>query len=431
MVARDHYNWPLIARQAAELIGKGMAPTFRAISDALDIPYNTMHNAFYDKFGMRAKDLINLPKMKFGEGGKDEDSRYAGIDPKQITRLLKSESMPLGELSDHLDRGPKTVERALTQMISDGYGIVISGRVSMPEYLPADPLPTLCDEPTAAVLRWLQISDTHIGSTHAQISAVKRIVEIAYQEFGVKHVLHSGDLTAGWNMYRGQQNELYAMGADDQADAAANTLPQLKGMSYYILGGNHDYSFDKQSGHNVVKMACNLRPDWHYAGFDLAEIPMWAVKGKTRASTVLWHPSGGVPYALSYRGQKIAAEISRKELLEVVLEDKPAPTVRWVQWGHLHVSDFFPHGPMWVMGPGCFEGTNGYLKAKGLTPTIQGVIVEAHLTEKGLIQRQSLTPIQFIELENDYRTGWIPSLARRAEQLEPVFGPESRAGVRA
>ena len=387
----------------------------------MDIHWNTLANGFLRHFKLVAKDLPNLPKINLGEDT-EETKQYEGIDPKRVMKLLKAASMPLSELADRLDRGSQTVERVLLAMVNDGYGIVMAGQISLPKYTPPDPLPTLCDQKTAIELKWLMISDTHIGSTHAQISAMKRAVQIAADKFGVRHVLHSGDLVAGWNMYRGQQNELYAHSAEDQADAALHTLPEIKGLQYYILGGNHDYSFYKQNGHNVVKSACEKRADWHYAGFDQAEVPIWQVKGEVKASSILWHPSGGVPYALSYRGQKIAAEISRKELLEVVMEQKPAPTVRWIQWGHLHVSDFFPHGPIWVVGPGCFEGTNGYLKSKGLTPVIQAVVVQVELTENGLIQQSTFTPIQFTELENDYRTGWIPSLARRAEQLEPIFG---------
>jgi len=140
------------------------------------------------------------------------------------------------------------------------------------------------------------------------------------------------------------------------------------------------------------------------------------------ASAILWHPSGGVPYAVSYKGQKFAAQISRQELTDVVVGEKPAPTVRFIFWGHLHVSDLFPHGPIWVIGPGCFEGTNGYLKTKGLTPVIQGIVMEADVTETGLITRIHPHPISFVEQERDYMCGWVPALERRPKtELDPLY----------
>lgn len=117
----------------------------------------------------------------------------------------------------------------------------------------------------------------------------------------------------------------------------------------------------------------------------------------------------------------MAAEVTRQELAEIVMEEKHSPTVRFIFWGHLHVSDFFPHGPIWVIGPGCFEGTNGYLAAKGLRPVVQGLIVEADITEKGLVSGVHLHPIPFMEQDNDYLAAWVPHMAQESQQIEPVF----------
>jgi predicted phosphodiesterase len=205
-------------------------------------------------------------------------------------------------------------------------------------------------------------------------------------------------------------------------DSLCNTLPQWKDTRYIMIGGNHDYSFMKMNGHNVIQAAAGKRKDFVYAGFDQAEIPLIERDHQVKASAVLWHPSGGVPYALSYRGQKFAAEVTRDELAEVVMDEKPSPTVRFVIWGHLHVADWFPYGPIEVFGPGCFEGTNGYLKAKGLRPTIRGLIVEADIAENGLIASTHIHPLNFMEREDDYHAAYNPMLAREAKmKIEPVF----------
>jgi hypothetical protein len=237
----------------------------------------------------------------------------------------------------------------------------------------------------------------------------------------VENFLVTGDILAGNDVYKGQVNDLYAHGANEQMESLCHSLPEIEGVRYHMIGGNHDYSFMKSAGLNVVKMAAGMRQDFRYCGFDQAEVPLVAYRDEVTVSAILWHPSGGVPYALSYRGQKIAAEISRKELMEVILEKKPSPTVRFIFWGHLHVSDMFPHGPIWVIGPGCFEGTTSYLKAKGLTPVIQGLIIEAEITENGLLAGVHVHAYPFIEAEEDYHCGWEPSLAHEQTKLEVMY----------
>ena len=118
----------------------------------------------------------------------------------------------------------------------------------------------------------------------------------------------------------------------------------------------------------------------------------------------------------------MAAEVTRQEMAEMVMEEKLSPTVRFVFWGHLHVSDFFPHGPIWVIGPGCFEGTTNYLKQKGLRPVVQGLVIESDITERGLIAGMHIHPFPFMEQENDYKAAWLPEQAREAQRMEPVFG---------
>jgi hypothetical protein len=136
----------------------------------------------------------------------------------------------------------------------------------------------------------------------------------------------------------------------------------------------------------------------------------------------MWHPSGGVPYALTYRGQKFAAELAQRELVEIITGKKERPRTRFIFWGHLHVAASFPHGPIQVIGPGCFEGRNSYLKQKGLTPMIQGVVVEAKITDEGLIQEFTAHELRYVEQEDDWHNAWIPSQARQAhERIVPMF----------
>jgi len=335
---------------------------------------------------------------------------------------LKKKPLSLTELADALDRGSTSVSGALDAMIADGYEFTREDNRIMADYQPAPVLPTLWDQPRERI-RFAVGSDVHFGSRHMQASSLLRFIRLAVEEYEVRHFLWAGDMTAGVGVYRGQANDLYAHSAEDQLESLVKTIPHYDDVQHIMIGGNHDYSFMKQNGFNIVKTACEKREDFTYAGFDYADVPLTQDKrGNVTASAVLWHPSGGVPYALSYRGQKMAAEVTRQEMAELVMEEKHSPTVRFVFWGHLHVSDMFPHGPIWVVGPGCFEGTNGYLKQKGLRPVVQGLIVEADVTDKGILAGVHLHPIPFLEQEDDYLAAWVPQSARDAERIEPVFG---------
>lgn len=403
----------------------------RALSAHLQIPENTLYSGLQREYGIKSGDLAALAAWSLPSDGIISKNpadllpaQYNEIDPAAVRSALEKKPLTLNELADQLDRGPKTIDLALEAMIADGYEFARNENRITADYKPAPVLPTLWDEPKERI-RFGVASDPHIGSKHAQVSALLRFIRLGVEEYDIHHFLWAGDMTAGVGVYRGQQNDLYAHSAEDQMESLVKTFPVYEGVQHIMIGGNHDYSFMKQNGFNIVKTACDKREDFTYAGFDYAEIPLTQnAKGAVTASAVLWHPSGGVPYALSYRGQKMAAEVTRQELAEVVMEEKSSPTVRFVFWGHLHVSDIFPHGPIWVIGPGCFEGTNGYLKQKGLRPVVQGLIMEADITERGLVAGVHIHPFPFMEQEDDYKAAWVPHLEQESKKIEPVFGVE-------
>lgn len=433
MAGADHYDWRMLLARAAQAIeASDVEPTMTEVATFLNIPRSGVSQGFKREFGISTGDLPSLPKSvkaRLEAHALQHPERapgilsYAGIDPATVIHLLQRRSMRLSELAERLDRGRLTVEHAIEGMQADGIMVQIEEdeTVSLPNYLPADPLPTLQDLPSRKI-KFALLSDPHIGSKFSQVSALKAFLRKAKEVHGVRTNLWAGDAVAGVGVYRGQHNELYAHGAQDQVDAFVNTIPYDSEVQNILLGGNHDYSLYKISGTDPIRMICNQRPDFKYAGYDQADVPLTEDEaGNVATSILLWHPTGGVPYALSYRGQKFAAEVSRDELTNVVMEKKPSPTVRFIAWGHLHVSDMFPHGPIWVIGPGCFEGRNSYLKAHGLFPVIQGVVVEADLTPSGLIQELTIRPIPFVEQENDYRCSWIPDNAREREEIDVVY----------
>ncbi|GAI76942.1 unnamed protein product, partial [marine sediment metagenome] len=115
----------------------------------------------------------------------------------------------------------------------------------------------------------------------------------------VDFILHPGDLVDGMNMYRGHHNEIFKHGADEQRKYVVDNYPKsTRGTKTYVIGGQHDFSFYKQNGHDILRAICQDRKDLVYRGFFDAS---FSVKG---VDVKMNHPGGGVAYARSYKLQK-------------------------------------------------------------------------------------------------------------------------------
>lgn len=407
---RDHYS-EYTAREAAEIL-------------------STLGLGHITRSGVRhhLKDKLGL---SYGRGRKPSPTTDRALDDDRviiegvrahavITALKRHKTLTLHQLSEILDRSESTVESVIAEMTNRGFAITQDHRrVTLPQrpVVDVEPSPLFPNGNTTDVALGI-ISDTHTGSKFEQVTAVHNFVHIAQEEYGVKHVLHAGDAFAGINVYRGQQSEIYAHTAEEQAEAVANNLPRHKGLQYYLLGGNHDYSFYKLAGLDVrTLLESKGRDDITLLDYDVATLPL--LPG---IDARLWHPSGGPAYALSYRGQKYASQVGFDELMAVVLDEKPAPTIRPVVVGHFHTIFMFEQGPMTILGAGCFEGTNSYLKRKGLVPYIGGWILQCRFVD-GMLHRITPTLIRYREIEDDWKGWWLKRQPKReaTEVLEPIF----------
>ena len=240
------------------------------------------------------------------------------------------------------------------------------------------------------------VSDPHFGSKSCQLTALNEFSEIMKHK-GVHHVFCPGDLCAGFEVYPGQVHDVYAMDAKGQEDTTLLNLPS--GFDWYVLGGNHDYSFIKRGGgYNIISTIASKRTDIHYVGFDQAIVPIL-----NNVDAMLVHPSGGVPYSVSYRLQKNIEQVTISELQNVVRGVKDKPTIRFVMLGHLHIQMQAMFGSIWGAQCGTFEGQTNYLKRKGLIPCIGGWIVKASLGKNGLLKNFESKFYIFDEIEDDWK----------------------------
>ena len=192
------------------------------------------------------------------------------------------------------------------------------------------------------------LSDVHKGSLYHQAD----LLELAYDVFEkeeIKDVYVVGDILAGEKMYRGQEYELFAHGADAQIDLAANTWPEKKGILTHFITGNHDLSFWKQSGVDVGRRLESLRDDFRYLGREEADIVFETDYGKARMRLV--HPGKGTAYAMSYHPQKYIESLEGGRKPHLVL------------MGHYHKSDMMPqYRNVALVQSGCIEAQTPFMR---------------------------------------------------------------------
>lgn len=339
-----------------------------------------------------------------------------GIDLTQLARAIRNQPRTLRELSREFDRAEETVREALDALKAQHYNVVETARrVAIDTHTAHAALPKLALDADAMIIPLAIASDIHVGSTGQQITALQRFEREAVERYAVKAILHPGDILAGCGVYRGQAHDLYLPTPDAQIEGADRVLRAWPGVKRIVLGGNHDFSTIKASGHDALKALCARRKDMLYCGYDAYDLAL-----TDKADLRLWHPSGGPSYAVSYRLQKGIESVSFEELQRAI-DHNETPNLRGVLAGHLHVECELQRGPIFGMQCGCFEGQTNYLKAKGLYPQIGGFIVWLTLTDGGLIARRRFEFIPFREIRDDWKN--YPELWEDAAQAtaEPLF----------
>lgn len=420
------HDWEVIMAQATKI-----APECVSLSELarkLDKARSTLRDAL-----ARMNDGQGMTFEEFKAQAATSPDMFQGVPATKVVRFLRKAPRTRKEISALLDRSEDTVDDVLASMIAAGYSIerhlerfVVPPRPVLETDMP-DLFPSHADgsPPTYMDITFGVLSDTHCGSKAEQPTALHDFCHIAYEEYGVRHFLHGGDVMAGFGVYKGQMMDVYATTGAEQARIAMNNIPYFADARWYMLGGNHGFSFYKAAGLDARREmlrdhpqhGLNARGDITLLPFDAADLPL--LPG---IDAHLWHPAGGIPYAYSYRGQRAADQLAFDELMEVTVGAKPKPTLRLLVIGHMHVMYTFFAGPIFVVGAGCFEGRTSYLLRKGLIPHIGGWIIKCRFVD-GFLHRVSPTAIRYREIDGDWQHWNARRLAKGREivEYEPLF----------
>jgi biotin operon repressor len=386
---------PYVPQEAIDIFSR---PSDNTAKDVLEAGIKTWDgDPCSDRTARRWKRYFTLGVAEPGSVELGRESEITDGEILLLHKLIKNKPMSLRELSEALDRSTSSVKAIIGRMEDEGYNIASTHdtvqvltniSVRKPDIFPS----YLAD---SMVVRMAIFSDWHCGSKHQQITALRHSIRTA-RERGYRLFMVPGDLTAGYRVYAGQDIDLYAHTSEAQEKAFERELQPLPDETWVVLGGNHDFSWLKRSSIDVVWRVCNKYDNVYFVGYDQRDIPI-----TDQFSVRLWHPSGGVPYAVSYRLQKGMENLAYESLTNLVLQNK-APTIRAIFTGHLHIeASLFRGGILGLQVP-CYEGRNGYLLQKGLRPEIGGYLVDFHLNDAGKIVRIAKELLTYSEVDDDY-----------------------------
>ena len=351
-----------------------------------------------------------------------------------VVRLIKNNPLSVEEISDKIDRSVRSVNAILDEIERQGYNLSRHERqVMVPTAVPIRPpdrLPEYLVKNHRIVFGI--VSDLHCGSKETQITNLRHFLSYARGQ-GVTTFFLPGDIFAGFGVYREQIVDLYLYDADSQIAAAKEVLGIRPEERWFVLGGNHDFSFMRNGGVDAVWQFCRDYDNVFYLGYDAADIPLTPQVGVR-----LWHPSGSVPYASSYRLQKgmerMAYEQVRdigkwvvggdgpRQLEQLIADSRESnPVVKVIIAGHLHIDAKVHQGGVLGIQAACFEGQTNYLKRKSLSPQIGGYIVELILDDSGMIVGERIEFRTYRPIERDYLNYPLSVPVRKPDEVKEVF----------
>lgn len=211
------------------------------------------------------------------------------------------------------------------------------------------------------------ISDTHLGSKAEHLDELNDFYD-EVQRRGIDIVFHAGDIGDGWNVHKGQIDEVKgaASGWDRLTDYVVDNYPQRDGVDTLFISGNHDHKLQRRTGIWFSERIDERRDDLHWCGDSQAT---FVFDRENDINLELIHPSGGNPYTVGYR-------------LQTLYRERPVdnrPTIAAV--GHIHGSMYAETEGVKGLYAGCWKGLTTYGKRKGHVSNIGGWIIDMKIED--------------------------------------------------
>jgi predicted phosphodiesterase len=201
------------------------------------------------------------------------------------------------------------------------------------------------------------MSDNHGGSIYSDDSLVLAALAEMEKE-GCQFLVHAGDCVEGMMNRPGSVYELSRIGYKAQRDGAVELFKNW-GKPIFMVGGNHNGSFDSKFGvgMDITEDICSRIPGASYIGSLEGDISIGGVPVK------VFHGNDGSSYALSYREQKIIDMMTPGE--------RPSMLIT----GHTHKSMYFKYQGVQVICGGTLQYQTPFMRGKKLAAHVGWWIV--------------------------------------------------------
>ena len=234
-------------------------------------------------------------------------------------------------------------------------------------------------------------SDTHLGSKYQQLTHWRHFARDVAPAWKPDIAFHCGDVVDGTHkMHRGMEYEQFVLGAEGQAAYAIENWPEVVGIRQkpvlqYVVGGNHDGSFFKDSGADILTTIARERSDIEVLGAPAATFHV------ENLQIYLLHPSGGPAYARSYKPQKLIEQF----------DPSAKPHVHIC--GHWHIPVHVPaYDGVEAFTLPSFQAQTPYLKTKGLFSVIGGLLLDIEYDGHGITSLRTHWQIYRRAIPHDY-----------------------------
>lgn len=312
-----------------------------------------------------------------------------------VLDIVMKEPASVSEISRRIDRSSETVIKTIDALRAKHHEVVLD-ETRHEVSIPREPSKVFVPTDFKYLRKFYRIgiaSDTHLCSKYQQLTLLHDAYTI-FDDRQVDFILHAGDLVDGIDMYREHMQEIFKHNAPDQKQYVIDNYPRSKGRTKtYIIGGQHDRSFYKQNGYDIVEHICEKRKDLVYKGFFQAR---FTIKG---LPIELQHPGGGLAYALSYNPQKMVESISGYVLSIMRASPefyKVLPALLLI--GHYHVPMHLPrYMGIDVSTLPCFQAQTPYLQQKKKMPVIGCAVAEIWL---GQDNNLSSVKLEYINMDS-------------------------------
>jgi len=311
-------------------------------------------------------------------------------DIRILMAAVKRGPVPFADLCDQMDMSPSRL-RMLISQAREGGALLHEEHEHVALHSPAEEVRVQSPSVAPIAGDWKQVgvaSDIHFGSKWIRRDALVDCIHYFYEQ-GVRDILHPGDFVDG--VYRHSLFEQSHVGLEAQVRDAYETLPQLPGLKYTCITGNHDETFASANGVDVgtyveTAFAKYGRNDVKFLGRRSAYLNIHG------AVVHMWHPGGGGSYAKSYGLQKKC-------------ESYTAIKPQILLAGHWHFyASVTPRGIHAIACP-TFQGNGGRSGSefgnslKTGAPDIGGLLLRWRLTADGTLRDFQINRRSYFERE--------------------------------